>query len=72
VRLLLDTHVLLWRLRDDRRLKPPERRAIADAKAVVHVSAATVWEIAIKQRHGRCRAREPILERGWGLRVLVL
>jgi PIN domain nuclease of toxin-antitoxin system len=53
LRLLLDTHILLWWLGDDRRLKSPERNAIADAEAVVHVSAATVWEIAIKRSLGR-------------------
>jgi len=63
VRLLLDTHVLLWWLRDDRRLKPSERRAIADPKAVVHVSAATVWEIAIKKSLGRLDVDAEALER---------
>jgi len=61
--LLLDTHVLLWWLRDDRRLKPSERRAIADPKAVVHVSAATVWEIAIKKSLGRLDVDAEALER---------
>ncbi len=63
MRLLLDTHVLLWWLRDDRRLKSPERRAIADPDAVVHVSAASVWEIAIKKSLGRLDVDEEALER---------
>lgn len=63
MRLLLDTHVLLWWLRDDRRLKSPERRAIADPDAVVHVSAASVWEIAIKKSLGRLDVDEDALER---------
>ena len=53
LKLLLDTHVLLWWLGDDRRLKSPERRVIADADAIVHVSAATMWEIAVKKSLGR-------------------
>lgn len=53
MRLLLDTHVLLWWLADDRRLKSPERNAIADREALVYVSAATVWELAIKRALGR-------------------
>ena len=53
MRLLLDTHVLLWWLADDRRLKASERRAIADSDALVYVSAVTVWEIAIKRSLGR-------------------
>jgi PIN domain nuclease of toxin-antitoxin system len=53
VRLLLDTHVLLWWLADDRRLQSRERNAIADREALVYVSGATVWEIAIKRALGR-------------------
>lgn len=63
MRLLLDTHVLLWWLGDDRRLKTLERRAIADADAIVHVSAATVWEIAIKKNLGRLDVDTEALER---------
>ena len=51
--LLLDTHVFLWWLADDRRLKAEARAAIADKGSVVHVSAATCWEIAIKRSLGR-------------------
>jgi PIN domain nuclease of toxin-antitoxin system len=53
VRLLLDAHVLLWWLSDDRRLKTSERRAIADRDALVYVSAVTIWEIGIKRNLGR-------------------
>ena len=51
--LLLDTHVILWWLADDRRLKEPERRAIGNSDALVYVSAITFWEIAIKRSLGR-------------------
>jgi PIN domain nuclease of toxin-antitoxin system len=47
VRLLLDTHVMLWWALDDRRLGTEARRAIADA-GDVYVSAASIWEMAIK------------------------
>jgi len=63
LRLLLDTHVLLWWLGDDRRLKTPERRAIADRDSLVYVSAATVWEIAIKKGLGRLDIDAEVLER---------
>jgi PIN domain nuclease of toxin-antitoxin system len=63
LRLLLDTHVLLWWLGDDRRLKTPERRAIADVDAIVHVSATTVWEIVIKKSLGRLDVDTEALER---------
>jgi PIN domain nuclease of toxin-antitoxin system len=53
LRLLLDTHALLWWLTDDLRLKRAERAAVADSDAMVHVSAASVWEIAIKASLGK-------------------
>src|SRR4051812_8244914 len=55
-RLLLDTHVFLWWLTDSRKLKAEARASIADASALVHVSAATIWEIAIKSRLGKVDA----------------
>ncbi|HEX6164564.1 MAG TPA: type II toxin-antitoxin system VapC family toxin [Vicinamibacterales bacterium] len=57
-KLLLDTHAALWWQSEDRRLRPPARRAIAAAD-VVWVSAATGWEAAIKVSQGRLRLREP-------------
>jgi len=58
VTLLLDTHVILWWQRDDRRLNRAARRAIADAD-VVWVSAVSGWEVAIKVALGRLRLLEP-------------
>lgn len=54
MRLLLDTHVLLWALAGERRLSVRTRRAIEAADQVM-VSAAAVWEIAIKQALGKLR-----------------
>lgn len=56
--LLLDTHVVLWWQRDDRRLNAEARRAIARAD-VVWVSAVSGWEVAIKSALGRLRLDEP-------------
>ncbi len=56
--LLLDTHVVLWWQRDDRRLNREARRAIATAD-VVWVSAASAWEVSIKQALGRLKLSEP-------------
>lgn len=50
--LLLDTHVILWWRTDSRRLGRTARRAIATAD-VVWVSAASGWEVAIKQALGK-------------------
>jgi PIN domain nuclease of toxin-antitoxin system len=52
VRLLLDTHTLLWWLADDPALSRGAAEAIAGA-AVVAVSAASAWEISIKQALGK-------------------
>jgi PIN domain nuclease of toxin-antitoxin system len=53
VRLLLDTHALLWWLAGDPRLTPPSREAIANPANDVFVSAATAWEITTKHRLGK-------------------
>lgn len=50
MRLLLDTHVLLWWLADRRELGLRARRIIANAENEVLISAASVWEIATKVR----------------------
>jgi len=55
-RLLLDTHVLLWWLSDDPRLGQAARQAIANPKNQVYVSAASTWEISIKQSLGKLSA----------------
>jgi PIN domain nuclease of toxin-antitoxin system len=56
MRLLLDTHVLLWWLADDRRLGPRTRELIGDADNNVYVSAASAWEISIKRALGKLKA----------------
>jgi len=53
VRLLLDTHVALWAVTDDRRLTPVARNLILDSANDVLVSAVTLWEIAIKHALAR-------------------
>ncbi len=52
MRLLLDTHVFLWAIGGSRSLKPAARRLMEKADQV-YVSAASIWEIAIKTRLGR-------------------
>lgn len=60
MRLLLDTHVVLWWLSDDARLGAEARAAIADAETDVAVSAASAWEIAIKKRRGELEAPDDL------------
>jgi len=52
MRILLDTHALLWWWTGDQRLSLPARAAIADEANDILVSAASAWEIATKQRLG--------------------
>jgi PIN domain nuclease of toxin-antitoxin system len=54
VKLLLDTHAVLWWRTSSPRLKPAVRRAIGTAE-IVWVSAASGWEAAIKQALGKLR-----------------
>lgn len=58
MKLLLDTHVVLWWQRDDRRLNKAARDAIAEAD-LVWVSAVSGWEVSIKSALGRVRIDEP-------------
>ena len=53
MRLLLDTHTLLWWLAGDQALSDAAREAIADPDNEVFVSTASAWEIATKYRLGR-------------------
>lgn len=62
MKVLLDTHMLLWWLSDDRRLPTPVADVVADGSVDVAVSAATVWEIGIKRALGKLRAPADLLE----------
>ena len=56
--LLLDTHVTLWWCTDQPKLRHDVRRIIASSE-IVWVSAASAWEVAIKQVLGRLRLPAP-------------
>jgi len=53
MRLLLDTHALLWWWTDDQGLSMEARKIISDPAVEVNVSAASAWEIASLHRLGR-------------------
>lgn len=55
MRVLLDTHILLWALADDPKLSRKAVRLIEDASEV-YISAATFWELAIKISIGKLDA----------------
>ena len=53
MRLLLDTHALLWWLDGDRRLSRRAKVALTDEDNQIFVSAASAWELATKARLGK-------------------
>jgi PIN domain nuclease of toxin-antitoxin system len=55
MKVLLDSHTLLWWLTGDRRLSRRALEVIEQAAASIFVSAASVWEIAIKAAKGKLR-----------------
>ena len=61
-RLLLDTHVLLWALEDSPELGVSTREIIVDPRNQIFVSAASVWEIAIKRALGKLRFNGNVVE----------
>jgi PIN domain nuclease of toxin-antitoxin system len=56
VKLLLDTHALLWVLGDPGRLKSETRRVLAEGGNAVFVSLVSLWEIVVKRRIGKLEA----------------
>ena len=53
MRLLLDTHVLLWAIAEPARLSKRARRLLADESNHLLFSAASIWEIQLKRRTGK-------------------
>lgn len=60
MQVLLDTHVFLWWVNDDKRLVESARAMIADANNTLYLSAASTWEIAIKVKIGRLQFSQPL------------
>jgi PIN domain nuclease of toxin-antitoxin system len=60
VRVLVDTHVLIWWLAGDARLSDRAREVVEDDANEVFVSAASAWEIGTKYRLGRLPGAGPL------------
>ena len=60
--IVLDTHVLIWAMNDERRLGPEARAAIAAAEQSddIGISAITPWEIALLAERGRLRLAQEV------------
>jgi|SRR5204862_3516917 len=59
MRLLLDTHVFLWFITADPRLPEAFKNAILDTENEAFLSAASFWEIVVKNQHGKLPLPEP-------------
>ncbi|ELR99567.1 type II toxin-antitoxin system VapC family toxin [Gloeocapsa sp. PCC 73106] len=62
MKLLLDTHALLWWLSDNPTIREEAKKAIASADNLVFVSAVSAWEISMKRAMGKLTAPENISE----------
>ena len=62
MRVLLDTHVALWWLKGDNRIPRRIRDIVAHPDTEAFVSAATIWEIAIKSKLGKLPAAAAAVE----------
>ena len=60
MRLLLDTHALLWYLLDDPKLSKLAKTSISDTSNTILVSPASYWEIAIKISIGKYHLHESL------------
>ena len=63
MRLLADTHALLWWLAGSSELSAPAQAALADPANEVYISAATAWEIATKCRQGKLHIKHEHAQR---------
>jgi PIN domain nuclease of toxin-antitoxin system len=76
--LLLDTHVLIWWLEKSPRLGSRIHKILMNPTTRPMVSAASLWEIAIKAGSNRLESADqldewvPRLERDWGVRPLAI
>jgi PIN domain nuclease of toxin-antitoxin system len=62
MKLLLDTHALLWWLEDPHLLSKEARNAVRNGKNAVYVSAAVAWEIVIKKGLGKLEVPDNLEE----------
>ena len=73
MRLLLDTHVLIWLLDDGRQaIDARFRQALDEPGAILVASIVSIWEIAIKIRLGKLTIKTPLAMVPESLRTLGL
>lgn len=60
MRVLLDTHVVIWWYEAPEKIRPEVLELIATGGHSVYVSAVTAWEMTIKERIGKLRMPKPL------------
>ena len=53
MKLLLDTHVVLWWINEYEKLSANAKSALLDSENILHLSVASIWEVAIKSSLGK-------------------
>lgn len=61
--LLLDTHALLWSVGDEDRLSPATHEMLSAGVVPAYVSAASIWEIALKRASGKLDVPDSLMEK---------
>jgi PIN domain nuclease of toxin-antitoxin system len=70
--LLLDTHTLLWSVGDEDRLPSGVHETLSAGVVPAYVSAASIWEIAIKRASGKLEVPEDLLDKVAAARFIEL
>jgi len=60
-RILIDTHVFLWWLQDNKLLGKISKKLIGDGTNEIYVSAVSIWEISIKKSLGKLQAPDGLV-----------
>ena len=61
MKLLVDTHVVLWAQRHSARLSPAARAVLADLSNEIFLSAVVPWELSIKEHTGKLPEAAPLV-----------
>ncbi len=62
MRYLLDTHILIWWITEDKRLKSSAKKMIRSYRNLIYWSTASSWEISIKCALGKLELEEPLAD----------
>jgi PIN domain nuclease of toxin-antitoxin system len=72
VRLLPDTHAVLWGIAGDRRLSPGAREQFADPANEILLSSVVIWEVEVKRSLGKLEAPDDVADLSLGAGALEL